>query len=355
MMSESLSFDLSSTKGLACPRCGGVVEIPEGQVIVHCSYCDLRSIVRGERGVYRYQISARATREQALQALKSFFGNFAIARDVRSRAKVSEVFLTFLPFWVLWGKALGWAFGQKQVGSGDQKRYEAREVKIVKEMVWTGAACDVGEFGVQQIQLTNQPLEHYHSEALHASGMVFEPVGSVSDAQQAAEKDFQNKVSNAANLDRLAQLFIRFVKNRFGLVYYPLWVIRYLYRDRAFQVVVDGYSGKVLYGKAPGNVLYRAAALVGGMALGAFLAIDVPTFILLNSSNSKNNDSPLGFVLLVLGLGLGLMAFAYRTFRYGEEYEFGGAKFDLTQFTSGNYGEIFRMAMNGIDPSARSK
>jgi DNA-directed RNA polymerase subunit RPC12/RpoP len=350
MMSETQLM-----KGLGCPRCGGVVPIPEGQVIVRCPYCDLRSIVRGERGVRRYQVPARANREQALQMLNKFLGNFAIARDARSKSRVSEVFLTYLPFWALWSRALGWAFGQKKVGSGDDTRYEAREVKIVQELVWTGAACDVGEFGVQQIQLTDQPLEPFNAEALHASGMVFEPVGSTSDAFQAAEQDFQQKVNSAAGLDRLAQLFIRFINKRFGLVYYPLWVIRYLYRERAFQVVVDGFSGKVLYGKAPGNVLYRAAVLVAGMAMGAFLAVDVPIFILMASSNSNNDDNSFGFLIAVLVIGLGLMAFAYRTFRFGEHYEFGGAKFDLKQFTSGDYSDIFRLAMKAVGSSERNK
>ena len=344
MMSEPLTI-----KGLGCPRCGGMVPIPDGQAIVHCPYCDLRSIVRGELGVRRYQVPARASREQALQALSKFLENFAIARDARSRSKLGEVFLVYLPFWALWSRALCWAFGQKEVGSGEHKHYEAREVKIVQELVWTGAACDVGEFGVQQIQLTNQPMEPFNGDALHALGMVFEPVGSISDAHQAAEKNFEQKVSEAANLDRVGQLFVRFINNRFGFVYYPLWVIRYLYRERAFQVVVDGFSGKVLYGKAPGNVLYRAAVLVGGMALGAFLAVDVPAFLLMGSSNSSSNDNPLGFILVLFALGLGMMALAYRTFRFGEQYEFGGAKFDLKQFTSGGYGDVFRTAMKAVD------
>ncbi len=347
--------DTELSKGLNCPRCGGIVPIPDGQVIVRCPSCDFRSIVRGDVGVRRYQVPVRAGRDQALQALKNFFGNFAIALDARSKSQVSEVFLAHLPFWTLWGRALGWAFGEKQVGSKN-RRYEPREIKIAQEMVWTGAACDVGEFGVRQVQLTNQPLQPFDSESLHASGMVFEPVGSLSEARQAAEQDFQKKVGAAAHLDRLSQLFVRFVNQRFGLVYYPLWVIRYLYRGRAFQVVVDGFSGKVLYGKAPGNVLYRAAMLVGGMALGAFVAVDVPTFLLMimfSSNNSKDDSGLLWFALGALVVGLGLIVFAYNTFRYGEHYEYGAAKFDMKKLTDSS--EFFKMAMTAFDANDRSR
>jgi hypothetical protein len=87
---------------------------------------------------------------------------------------------------------------------------------------------------------------------------------------------------------------------------------------------VDGYSGQVLYGKAPGNTLYRAAVLVAGMAAGAFVAVDVAALILYGALNSSSNDSgdALGFGLVVAAVGLGLMLAAYMAFRYGEVYEF---------------------------------
>lgn len=350
--------DSELSKGLNCPRCGGIVPIPDGQVIVRCPSCDFRSIVRGDVGVRRYQVPLRVKREQILQTLKGFFNNFAIAFDARSTSQVSEVFVVYLPFWTLWGRALGWAFGEKQVGESKNRRYEPREVKITQDMVWTGAACDVGEFGVGQVQLTNQPLEPFNSEALHASGMVFEPVGSLTEARQAAEQNFENTMSAAANLDRLAQLFVRFVNQRFGLVYYPLWVVRYLYRGRAFQVVMDGFSGKVLYGKAPGNVIYRAAVLVGGMAVGAFLMLDVPSFLLQFLDSSSSNDSSegiLGFALAAFVAGIVAMFLAYNAFRFGEHYEFGSSsRPDITKLTSGDYGDIFKVAMTALDPKDRN-
>ena len=60
------------THGLNCPNCGGVVLIPEGQVIVKCPYCDLRSFVRGERGLLRYQVPLRVDREEAINAMGKF-------------------------------------------------------------------------------------------------------------------------------------------------------------------------------------------------------------------------------------------------------------------------------------------
>jgi DNA-directed RNA polymerase subunit RPC12/RpoP len=318
-----------SLHGLSCPNCGGMVPIPEGQAIVHCPYCEQRSFVRGERGLRRYQVAQRVDQDKAFSGLQTFLkGHRAIAGDVAKKAKLTEIFVAFLPFWAVWAKALGWVFGEERVGSGDNARYKPREIKIVQEMHWNGAACDVGEFGVDSLPLTIQQMEPFNPEDLHARGMVFEPIGSQSDALSAADNEFHEQVRDHADLDRVAQVFTRLVHRRFGLVYYPLWVLRYLYRDRAFQVVIDGYTGKVLYGKAPGSTLYRALVLVGGMIAGAFLSIDVSSaFFAMAFGMEGDGDGVMALLALGGGAflaGFGIMFAAYRKFRYGEIFEYRG-------------------------------
>jgi hypothetical protein len=310
--------DKTALKGLSCPRCGGMVPIPEGQAIVICPFCEMRSVIRGENGIRRYQVPNQVDRPGAEAAFKKFLGNnMAIAGSVQREAKLTEVLLMHLPFWVTWGRALGWVLGRKKVGSGEHRHYEPREVKVTQEMTWNTAACEVGEFGVNQISLEKRPLEPFDADQLHHSGMVFEPTGSAIDALQQARGQFEKDVNQKADIDQVSQSFVRIVQQRQGLVYYPLWVLRYEYRGRTFQVVVDGFSGKVLYGKAPGNLYFRAASLVGGMALGAFLSIDVAYLVV-----SGGDDDSFGFALAVFVVGLASMFFSYRRYRYGEHYEF---------------------------------
>jgi hypothetical protein len=306
-----------------------MVPIPEGQLIVLCPYCDLRSLVRGERGLMRYQVPTRLDRESAQAGLARFLGSSrAIAWEAARKAQLVEVFLVYLPFWVLWSRVLGWIFGEKKVGSGDDARYEPREVRVTEEMSWNGVACDVGEFGVEMVSLDRQPLEPFDAEGLHQSGLVFEPVGSLTDAGLAGEEEFRARVEDKANLDRIGQVFVRFLRHRMGLVYYPMWVLRYLYRGRSFQVVLDGYSGRILYGKAPGSTFYRAAVLVAGTALGALIAVDGAALAFRLAFEADDD----GTWALIIG-GFGLMALgyavirkAYYRFRYGEQYVYRQAR-----------------------------
>jgi hypothetical protein len=327
--------DKEALHGLNCPRCGGMVPIPEGQAIVICPFCDLRSVVRGENGVRRYQVPNRTDQQQAMDAYQKFLSNkVKLAWDTARNAQLQEVFLVHLPFWAAWGRGLGWVFGREQQGSGNDKRHVPREVKVVEEMDWNSAACDVGEFGVNRVSLTGRPLEVYNPDDLHRTGMVFEPVGSAEEAMQTAQSQFEKKIQRKANLDQVTQSFVRIIRSRQGIVYYPLWVIRYLYKGRAFQVVVDGFSGEIVYGKGPGNVVYRAAVLVGGMAAGAILSVDLTVLSL--SFNDSGDNSFWLTVMLFVG-GLALMFFSYRTYRYGEHYEYqrykGSDSFSFHSFT----------------------
>lgn len=294
-----------------------MVPIPEGQAIVVCPFCQMRSVVRGESGVRRYQVPQQIDRAQAEQAFHKFLGNWAIARNVPRLAQVNEIFLVHLPFWATWGRALAWFFGQNQEGSGDHRHWAPKEVRVTQDLTWNGAACEVGEFGVTQVGLEGRPLQPCDSDGLHRSGMVFEPTSSPVEALEQSRVYFENATRVQAGLERVSQSFVRIVRPRQGLVFYPLWVIRYAYRGRDFQVVVDAFSGEVLYGKAPGNVYYRAAVLVGGMAAGSFVTVDLGGLAM--NSGGKNSGE---FGLALVVAGLVLMYFAFRRYRYGEHYEY---------------------------------
>jgi hypothetical protein len=313
----------NSTEGLNCPNCGGKVPIPEGEIIVRCPYCDLRSLVRGERGLLRYQIPLEVDQTQAGKKLNDFLtSTWQIANRARRIADLQEIFLTYLPFWANWSQVVGWVLGEEKVGSGKHAHYEPREVKLAEPMTWNKVACDVGEFGVETIPLSNQELMPFDADQLHASGMVFEPVGSISDARGESEDEFKQRVEDKANLDRVSQVFTRYLNQRMGLVYYPLWIIRYLYRGRAFQIVVDGSTGKVLYGKAPGDTIFRSMTLVFGMAAGALLSIDLACGALWISSKFNDSDWLFGVGIGLVLLGIAVMRTAYRRYRFGEIYEY---------------------------------
>jgi predicted RNA-binding Zn-ribbon protein involved in translation (DUF1610 family) len=308
---------MERTQGLNCPSCGGVVPVPEGARILQCPYCDQRSLVQGELGVRRWQVSRKISREGAAKSVEGFFSGLTKATDLKKEARIREVFLAYVPYWRVSAFVAGWMFGR--VKSGDKKTKPV-EVEVMEEMHWNDAAVDVSEFGVHRVSISKQDLEPYDAERLHNEAMVFEPSESRTDAMAEAEVHFFYRGRRKKKLR--TKFFEKFhlLRPQLSLVYYPLWVARYEYRERNYQVVVDGVRGQVLYGKAPGNILYRAAALVAGMALGN-LALVNGTLLAAQFLSDDADGEALAFLLLPIGIGLGLIVAGYRAFRYGEEVE----------------------------------
>ena len=305
------------TQGLTCPNCQGDVPVPEGVRIVQCPYCDQRSLVQGERGVRRWQVTNKVKRTEAYTHVTSFFSGLRKARDLKSQAQIRELFLVYLPYWRVTAFVAGWMFGRVKK---DKDSTKPVEVEVMEEMHWNDAATDVSEFGVQRVSIAHQDLEPFDSEILHREAMVFEPSESRTEALAEAERHFTQRGRDQRALS--SKYFEKFhtLRRQLSLVYYPLWVARYEYRERNYQVVVDGVKGKVLYGKAPGNIFFRAAALVGGMALGNLLLVN-GSILAVTFASSSSDDDGIGFFCVPALLGLGLMAWGYWAFRYGEEVE----------------------------------
>jgi hypothetical protein len=274
-------------------------------------------MLQGRHGIRRWQVSRQVKRAQAEKAVQSFFSGIKKARDLKKEAQISDMFLVYLPYWRVHADVGGWRFGREKK---DKDSSRAVEAEILEEMHWTDAALDVSEYGVQRIVLQKEQLEPLDNEALHAEAMVFDPTESHTDALTEAHDHFIYRARQKKNLDTTYFEKFHYFHERLSIVYYPLWVARYAYHNRHYQVVVDGVTGEMLYGKAPGNLMYRAAALVGGMAAGNFILIN-GTIIAGWILGSSGDDDSLFLLLLPLLIGLGLIVAGYRAFRYGEEVE----------------------------------
>ena len=312
--------DTDAAFGLSCPKCQGRLQIPEGVRIIRCPYCDQRSLVRGERGVRRYQVPRRLDRQAAESHARGFLRGLDRAVGLAQRAEFTDLFVVYLPFWSEWAEVAAWFFGKRKVGSGKNRRLVPKEVRLMGTRTWNEAACDVQEFGVNDISLAGQTLQAFEADLLHADGMVFEPVTSAGAAWASAAAAVDDDVRSEAKLDVIGSERIERLGSRRALVYFPLWVARYNFRGRAYQIVLDGTNGKVLYGKAPGNIWFRAAALVGGFALGALILVDGTALAGRLVLRSDDSDSFL-IVLVPLAVGGALMWTAYRRFRFGELLE----------------------------------
>ncbi|HEX9669114.1 MAG TPA: hypothetical protein VGC93_06470 [Thermoanaerobaculia bacterium] len=311
----------AAVRGLSCPACGGALEVAPGLRVLACPFCGTHLLATGEAGVRRFSVEpkldAAAARGAAVAWLAAGWN-----KDPRLKreAEPAESFLCFLPFFRIQADAVGLALGTEErrrtVGSGKNRRTETYEVDVERtverEFDETSAAVQMAEWGVQRVNLVGDRLLPHDAEALESAGMVFPPTRSEVEARAAALARCREEADPAKGMKRVRFRFLETLRERLSVIWYPLWVVRYRFRGRSYQVLVDAEDGSLAYGKAPGNDLYRALMLVGAEAAACFLFTSTLQHLV-------DSDDGCGVVIGAGALALAILAWGWRRFRWGGE------------------------------------
>lgn len=301
-------------RGLSCPNCAGVLDVDSGLRVVICPYCETHLLSVGELGTRRFAVEPAIDSERARQIASQWLST-GIQKDraLRRQAEVREAFLSFLPFYRVEADCIGFALGtekRRRLGGSKGRRVRTYEVNVERSAArsfdQTYPAVNVAEWGIRRVDLRGDPIVAYDAGALDKKGMVFPPTGSERAIRDAALEQFKQATDPSRGLHRVRFRFLQSLRERLSVVYYPLWVVRYRFKERSYQVLVDGESGELAYGKAAGNDLYRAGMLIATEAAAAFIA-----------TTAWQIGGVHGVSLFVVAFAIVIFLWGWRKFRWG--------------------------------------
>ena len=296
-------------RGVLCPACGGSLEIVEGTIVLKCNFCGTALMVKGERGITRYFVPPKFSKDQIVEAARKWFSGINKASDLKKLANFTEVFPVYVPFWRVRARVVGWVLGDEEKRSGKSKTYKPVEKHVSKPYEFTCPACDIGEFGVKWVDLQGDEILPFDLEEVQKQGMTFGVLTTPTEVLNMCKSKFLQWAEKSAGVDRITFSKLHRVNETYDIVYYPLWIVRYEYKKRIYQMSVDAESGEILYGRAPGNNVFRVACLLLSIMIGNFILTTV-----LRSQSSESDD-----FLGVLILAVIIMVFGFLKFRYGGE------------------------------------
>lgn len=296
--------------GLNCPACGGAISVSEGEDTVSCPYCSSALFIEGDKGVSTIAFKNKLQPQSAVQASQHWWSKGAKARDLKRTGQIKEVYPIYLPFWKATTRAAGWICGYEERRHTDQKgnvRVERipKEVMILQDYVFSEIACDPGDLGIRN-------LRNFAGETSFADFEMiptFESTTSKDDAIARAKNDALARARASARVPHVTFERLHIIPKKLTKVYYPVWVTRYQYRDRMYFDTVDGVTGQVLSGRAPGDPLYQSLAVTAGTSVGGLIAAAGIIF------SNGSGEIALGG----LAVGALILFLTYRFFRHGSE------------------------------------
>lgn len=308
-------------KGLSCPSCGGELNITEGIRTLNCKYCNSLLVVNGKSGSIKYYVPRKIDKLTAIKNTFEWLGSgFNKARKLKTQSVVTDAFPIYVPFWRVSADVVGWIFGkERRTDSKGNTYYEEVEKEIKASYDKTYPACNISELGVKRVNLTGDEIRPVDFEVLQQDSMLFNIVSSESDIFEHALKTFSEQARSEVNLFEVTFEHYDLVREKISIIYYPLWVVRYVFSNRVYQVVVDGEDGTICYGKAPGNNLYRAIRGVFGTAFGMYMITFFGIFSLMSKNSDNWNKFVIALYIFSIILGVASIGSAWKHFRYGGE------------------------------------
>lgn len=252
------------TIAIICPNCGGNAALAEGSRVVHCRYCNQKSLASNPLGYPTLYLPPQISPEDARLIAQKY---------ILPEAEVEIVPLTFhqtqllyVPFWRVQARIIGWVSGQapmkreviEESEEAEGSTYthtrivhtggEPLKRMLVQFLEYTLPAAEVKELGVLRLTWEEKSLNFFpfKSDQAAGKGYLIDPTISPLKARREAETIFTKRV--LAPYKNYTDFFhrLKLLPPHLTLFYYPLWLLTAMPYGNFNRRILDAVEGKVI-------------------------------------------------------------------------------------------------------------
>lgn len=262
---------------IKCPNCDGQLIIPKQSSTVVCEYCNTTVNVKtGKILKENYFMKLQYDLEMATEKMYSWGTKQLGAPKGLNKSKVIESKLVFWPFWVVEVEA-------EANYTGVQKKPDFRGSSSQRTLKWNNIT-ETGELDMEQDIFipanpdTPEPLKEYiiptKRKEYFNKDQILEVRGTTEPVQmeqtvaiQKAKKIMYDILRQEAlkEVDSITRIDEKLETPAVFLVSIPIWHIKYCYKIRNYDALVDGASGRIIHMKFPRKMAFRAMTLLSGL------------------------------------------------------------------------------------------
>lgn len=239
-------------EGINCPDCGAPLQLAGGEAIVTCSYCGSTvNMAVGSKYFLKHSIIPNRLSPKDVEDLARSWmsGGFLKPDDLARKAKIVSAELTFLPLFVMNAVATTKYKGFfTRAGPAIERSGELKREYFWKVIGRRAAAFPAREYDVPLAAKAD------FSTSLLTPGSKF--LNAEMDDAEAVEKAKQEMEANQRfllqqDLDAITEATTTFELKDVEFMHAPVWTVKYEYRKRLYELLLDGQSGRDIKGEIP--------------------------------------------------------------------------------------------------------
>jgi DNA-directed RNA polymerase subunit RPC12/RpoP len=243
---------MSIVQEIRCSNCGAPVAFKPGEIVATCKYCGYTTVIETGR-TFTFEHSMLLNKydpAQIEEPIKNWMrAGFLKPADLAKKSKITEKTLIYLPFWVVSVEA-------KSDYKGIFERITppvVKEGKIEKEYDWLILARKASEFPTREYDVPLDGKIPYDFRKIEAFAKVLNSETDKNDAVELAKQQIeeQHRYLTQQDVDKIIEMKSEINVKQVVYLHAPIWFVKYEYKGKAYQLLVDGATGTAIKGDIP--------------------------------------------------------------------------------------------------------
>jgi hypothetical protein len=241
---------------IRCSNCGAPLPFEPGEIVATCKYCGYTTVIEtGKAFTFEHSmLMNKYDPAQIEEPIKSWMrSGFLKPPDLAKKSKIIEKTLVYLPFWVVSVEA-------KTIYKGIFERITppvTKEGKIEKEYDWLVLARKASEFPTREYDVPLEGKIPYDFRKVEAFAKVLNSEIERDEAIEKAKQQIEEHHRYLAqqDVDRIIEMKNEFEIKQIVYLHAPIWFVKYEYKGKSYQLLVDGATGTAIKGDIPSTGL----------------------------------------------------------------------------------------------------
>ena len=243
---------MSIVQEIKCSHCSAPISFEPGEIIATCKYCGYTVVIEtGDAFTFEHSmLQNKYDPAEIEEAIKNWMrAGFLKPSDLARKSRITEKTLIYLPFWIMSVEA-------ESAYKGIFERITpsiVKEGKIEKKYDWLVLARKAADFPTREYDVPLKGKVPYDFRKIEAFAKVLNSEIGKNEAVEFAKQEIadHHRYLVKQDVDRLIEMKHEMKVNQTVYLHAPIWFIKFEYKGKTYQLLMDGATGIVIKGDIP--------------------------------------------------------------------------------------------------------
>jgi DNA-directed RNA polymerase subunit RPC12/RpoP len=237
---------------IKCSHCGAPVEFKPGEIIATCRYCGFTTVIEtGQAFTFEHSLILNRFDLKSIDGpIQNWMsGGFLKPGDLAKKSKITERDLVYVPFWVVSVEA-------KSTYKGIFERIApviVKEGTISKEYDWLVLAREASGFPTREYQVPLEGKIPFDFRKIEGFAKLLNSEMDRDVALEVAKQQIEehHRFLLQQDVDKIIEIKTEVTAKQEVYLHAPIWFIKYEYKGKVYQLILEGTVGIALQGDIP--------------------------------------------------------------------------------------------------------